>query len=150
MRDHYKATGKFTRIVGFPLYLEEYGLDDEKFHIVTAYASTNDNMGIVRRGGILFLDDDIAEVRKPGKFRLRLDYNNYPGCLIDALREYATLREKQYVALDTNHSRKNWQFLDKEMVVVKPRLFVRINEPNDELILPFQPGSGVRPELTLV
>jgi len=144
-----RSTSMYTRIIGFPYYLEETSSDSEEFRVITAHTRTDDDTSRVKRGLLLFLDSDIEEVEDPGQFRVRLEHDKYPGCLIDALRGYAELRDKKYVALNSDQSRESLQFRDKEIVVIKPRLFVRLNEPIDEPYSPFQQGSGVGPQLVL-
>jgi hypothetical protein len=122
-------TSPFIKITGSPHYLSETGRDT--FRLVQEYASTNTYQGFVKGDLELYLGEDIEEIHDSGRFRLNFLLSEYPGNLIESLRDYAQLRGYDYVSMDL--SKQSWNFKnDSEIIEVTPRLFVPILDEIDD------------------
>jgi len=143
-----EATEEFTKLIGSPFLILEEICGSEEFYVVEEYAPTLDCAVAFKKGNLLFLHEDLVEVRNPGKFRLNFMFEEYPHSLVNALRDYAAFKRKKYVSID--YSAQSWHFKDNTIIEVSPRLFIPTHESCDEPYLPLRDGIGVGPTLSLV
>jgi hypothetical protein len=145
----YKVTSEYTPLIGSPFLLVEDETFPGEFSVVSDYATTDDNHGSIHfiQGIVLTLGEDIRVVKKPGAFKFKHSLKEHPGSLIEALRDYASLKGKQYVSID--YSKQRWDLWvdDGKIIEVRPRLFVPINEATDPFDLLPEAGTGARPSL---
>lgn len=133
----YRVTSEFTRIIGNPSYLFESRSGSGVFYIVKSYACTDDHFGFVDFDPDLelVLGRDLIEQENNERFRLNLSDGKYPGNLIEALRDFATLRGFNYISI--NHCKRSKPGFHRELIIVKPRLFVPVFDTGVNLHVEF-------------